>query len=490
MELDFKTCERARFSRDARFDGLFYIAVKTTRIYCRPICTVSPPLSKNVQFFRTAVAAAEAGYRPCLRCRPECVPGSPAWNGTSTTVSRALRLIETGELDKIGVEDLASKLGMGSRQLSRLFKQHLGVSPLAVAKTRRLHFAKRLIDDSNLDMAQIAFAAGYGSVRSFNDVFKKIYQRTPGQLRKFRHHKGIESKSKGFSLVIPVRQPFDWASLIDFLSMRATPGVEFVGPELYTRTIELNGQPGRIEIRPILEKNCLSLQIHYPEIKSLFTIVERVKKIFDVNAATVEIAEHLGKSPLLEPVVGAFPGLRVPGCWDGFEIAVRAILGQQISVKGATTLAGRVACRFGLPITGPDISEKDGLSHLFPGSEILSKANLAEVGVVPSRALAIKELAKIVCREQINFDPGQKLEPFIEGITKVKGIGDWTAQYIAMRALRNTDAFPSADLVLLKAASYNDDKVSVKQIKTMSESWRPWRAYSAMYLWKKSGWQP
>jgi AraC family transcriptional regulator, regulatory protein of adaptative response / DNA-3-methyladenine glycosylase II len=469
FKLDQKVCDRARLARDARFDGRFFIGVTSTGIYCRPICPAPQPKASNVRYYPSAAAAAEAGFRPCLRCRPEASPGTPAWLGASATVSRALKLIGESALDDGDIEELAERLGIGSRHLRRLFLRYLGATPVAIAQTRRLHFAKKLIDETDLPMAQVATASGFGSIRRFNATFQTLYGRAPRELRRAAHGEPIRREPNSYVFRIGYRPPYDWASLIDFLSVRATPGVEVVTPFEYRRTISLDGHHGDIAVRPVRGRNCLELAIHYPDPVALFRIVERTKRIFDVGADPVEVSGQLKNDPILAPMVRAHPGLRVPGCWDGFELAVRAILGQQVSVKGATTTAGRLTAKFGSRLEGID-------DFLFPSASTLADADLTEIGLTRQRAASIRQLAMAVDQGKIVFDGRLDAERFEEQITAIPGIGPWTAQYIAMR-MGEPDAFPSGDLYL-------------RDLGSRSEGWRPWRAYAAMHFWsndKKAG---
>jgi AraC family transcriptional regulator of adaptative response / DNA-3-methyladenine glycosylase II len=464
MDLDKRSCDRARLARDPRFDGRFFIAVTSTGIYCRPVCPAPSPKPAHIRYYPSAAAAAEAGFRPCLRCRPEASPGTPAWLGASASVSRALKLIGESALDDAGVDELAGRLGIGSRHLRRLFLRYLGATPVAVAQTRRVHFAKKLIDETDLSMTQVAMAAGFGSVRRFNATFQALYGRTPGDLRKASARERNAQESGHYSFVLPYRPPYDWESLMGFLAPRATPGVETVTASEYRRTISLDGAAGTISVRPVSGKHQLQLQIRFPEPAALFRIVERVRRMFDLGADPAEVAGHLRSSPRLKTVVRAYPGLRLPGCWDGFEIAVRAILGQQVSVKAATTMAGRVAAGFGVAML-----EVDGV--LFPPPAALANADLTRIGLTRQRANSIRALALAVERGEIAFDGALDPQRFEQSITTIPGIGPWTAQYIAMR-LGEPDAFPAGDLYL---RGYAHD----------AARWRPWRAYAAMYIWKQ-----
>jgi AraC family transcriptional regulator of adaptative response / DNA-3-methyladenine glycosylase II len=456
--MDVRACQRARLARDPRFDGRFFIGVTSTGIYCRPICPAPSPKEENVRYYPSAAAASEAGFRPCLRCRPEASPGTPAWFGASATVSRALKLIGESALDDAGVDDLAERLGIGSRHLRRLFLKYLGATPVAVAQTRRVHFAKKLIDETRLPMTQVAMAAGFGSIRRFNATFQNLYGRTPRELRQASSSNGHEPGCYTFRL--GYRPPYDWSSIIAFLAARAIPGVEFVTPDEYRRTIMIDGRAGAIAVRQAA-KNYLQLQIRYSNPAALFKIVERVRAIFDAAADPFEITNSFRRDATLAPLVRRFPGLRVPGCFDGFEMSIRAILGQQVSVKGASTIAGRVAATFGSAC-------EDGV--LFPGPEALADADLSRVGLTRQRAESVRALAAAAARGEIVFHGLIDVDEFEERITAIPGIGPWTAQYVAMR-LGEPDAFPAGDLYL-------------RHVGRESEAWRPWRAYAAMYLWK------
>jgi AraC family transcriptional regulator of adaptative response / DNA-3-methyladenine glycosylase II len=476
MLLDASICSRARKTRDPRFDGRFFIGVLTTGIYCRPICPARSPKEENVRYFPTAAAAAEAGLRPCLRCRPECSPGTPAWLGTSATVARALRLISESALEDGdgGMEAFAARLGVGPRHLRRLFLQHLGASPITVAQTRRLHFAKKLLDESRLPMHQIAMASGFGSVRRFNASFQKTYGRSPSLLRK---RKGSASAlpSDEYRFLLRFRPPYSGESLLQFLAPRATSGVELVEGGAYRRTFSLHGHAGWMAITLDIPGSAIDLRIHYPQPRYLALIVERVRCMFDLTADPDVIGAHLRRDPLLRARISAQPGMRVPGCWDGFELAVRAILGQQVTVRGASTLAGRLVREFGTRVPA-----MPGLTHLFPSPEKLADANFTRVGLPHARAHSIRSLARAVCDDKISFSGVVKIEDFLARLCELPGIGAWTAQYIAMRALSEPDAFPAGDLGLLRAAGLGN----ACELEARAGAWRPWRAYAAMYLWQ------
>jgi AraC family transcriptional regulator, regulatory protein of adaptative response / DNA-3-methyladenine glycosylase II len=473
MDLDWRICARARLARDPRFDGKFFIAVLSTRIYCRPICPARTSKEENVRYFLTAAAAAEAGFRPCLRCHPECSPGTPAWLGTSNTVARALRLIGEGALEDGGIDALAAHLGVGSRHLRRLFLKHLGATPIAIAQTRRLHFAKKLIDETTLSMTQIALAAGFGCVRRFNAALRSTYHRTPTQLRALARHSAIQPEHQ-YLFRLPFRPPLDWNGVLSFLAARATPRVEVVELGTYRRSIAIESAHGYFEVSLDALSHSVAVRVQFPDPKALFFIVERVRAIFDLNADWAAIVKTLESDPDLSPRLKAHAGLRVPGCWNGFELAVRTILGQQISVKGATTLAGRIASSFGTPFCGVG-----KVTHIFPSPEVLADAKLASIGLPKARAEAIRALARAVAERRISFERVADTGVLLSRLCEIPGIGNWTAQYIAMRALGEPDAFPSGDLGLLRTLNLK----TARELERRAEAWRPWRAYAVMCLW-------
>jgi len=480
MKLDRQVCSRARLARDARFDGKFFIAVLTTRIYCRPICPARTCKESNVIYFPTAAAAAEAGFRPCLRCRPECSPGCPAWFGTQTTVARALRLISENGLEDGGVEALADHLGVGARHLRRLFIKHLGASPSAVAHTRRLHFAKQLIDETTLPMVQVAIAAGFGCVRRFNDAIRKVYHRTPTQIRHLVRQT-IRELDNACVFRLDYRPPYNWKRLLEFLAARATPGVEAVQDGSYRRTISLHGQHGFLSVSLQQQKNAIQVGVQFDDARSLAFIIERVRAMFDLNADWAIISWILGADPALAALLQAEAGLRVPGCFDGFELATRAILGQQVSVKAATTLAGRIASTF-----GQRYAPAPGLTHLFPTPEVLAQADLTRVGLTRARAETIRALARAVCERRIRFEGVVDDRALRAQLCEIPGIGRWTAEYVAMRALADPDAFPAGDLHLRRKTG----NLTERALEARSEAWRPWRAYATMLLWQGGTLEP
>ena len=473
LHLDFAACDRARLAQDPRFDGRFFIGVTSTGIYCRPICPAPTAKQRNVRYFPSAAAAAEAGFRPCLRCRPEAAPGTPAWLGTSATVRRALRLIHEGALDAQSVEQLATRLGIGPRHLHRLFIQHVGASPLAVAQTRRLHFAKRLIDDTRLAMTDIALASGFGSLRRFNDAFRSTYGRAPRELR--RERKGDAASDGALRLKLAYRPPYDWAAIRAFLSLRAVPGVERVEGDSYARSVSVGDKTGWIEIHPVPEADALELVMHGLGAESLFVVVSRVRQMFDLAADPADVRAVLKKDPLLAPLLRKRPGLRVPGAWDSFEIAVRAVLGQQVSVAAARTFATRIVQAHGTPLA----AGSEGITHLFPSPALLAQADLRDIGLTGARARTLNALAAAVRDGRVDLGQGEELRP---ELTAVPGIGAWTAEYVAMRGLSDPDAFPGGDLVLQRMAG-GHRRLTEKQLLERAEAWRPWRAYAVLHLW-------
>jgi AraC family transcriptional regulator of adaptative response / DNA-3-methyladenine glycosylase II len=482
LPFDPTVLERARLSRDPRFDGKFFIAVASTGIYCRPICPASPsPKRGNIRYFGSAAAAAEAGFRPCLRCRPEAAPGTPAWLGTSAVVKRALRLINDGALDEASVGEFATRVGVGARHLDRLFLQHVGASPLAVAQTRRLHFAKRLIDESNLPMTQIALAAGFGSLRRFNDAFRKAYRRPPRELRRERRDRPTRGTGDEVSLALSYRPPYDWDHLRDFLALRATPRVERVEEQSYGRLIRTDAGHAVIQVRPLQGRDALQLRVQGAPPAALFQIATAARRVFDLAADPALLAAGLEADPLLRPLVRRRPGVRIPGTWDAFECAVRAVLGQQVSVAAARTLAGRIVERIGEPVA----TTVAGLDRLFPTPQLLAAANLDGLGLTGARVSALKGLAVAVAEGRVAFD--RPAEEIVASLVELPGFGEWTAQYIALRALGEPDAFLSADLIVRRMAAGGGAPLTIKELERRAEAWRPWRGYAVMHLWCAAG---
>lgn len=478
MNLDPHTCYRAILARDVRHDGRFFTCVRTTGIYCRPICPARPPKFENCIFVPSAAAAHEAGFRPCLRCRPESSPNVGAWRGTSATVSRALRLIEAGALDDGSVDALAARLGVGERQLRRLFQQHLGASPLSVAQSRRVLLAQQLIHQTSLPMIAVAHGSGFTSIRRFNETFQQLFGRSPSEMRRGRGR--TTDRGAPVSLTLPYRPPYDWDALIEFLRKRAIPGVETVSRSAYRRVIRTGSGIGWIKVEHAPWMNALRATVYTNEFNCLPDIIARIRRMFDLAADPLAITNDLGRDPLLAPLVAARPGLRVPGTWDGFEAAVRAVLGQQITVSAATALAGRFAAAFGEPV-----ADLGGLTHAFPQpDDCIDEKRIAGLGIPEDRAAAIAALARAACVDPDLFGAGQILAVTIARLKDLPGIGDWTANYTAMRGMGENDAFPAGDVGLVQALEpVFGRRPTSEELLERAEAWRPWRAYAALHLW-------
>ncbi|HEX4166590.1 MAG TPA: AlkA N-terminal domain-containing protein [Bryobacteraceae bacterium] len=485
MELpDRQVCYRALQSRDARFDGVLFVGVTSTRIYCRPVCPARTPKFENCRFFASAAAAQEAGFRPCLRCRPETAPETASWRGTSNTVSRALALISDGALDGDGasVEGLAERLGVGARHLRRLFVQHLGASPIAVAQTRRILFAKQLIHETSMPLTEVALAAGFGSVRRFNETFRDLFRRPPRALRR-KTFVNVTSPEEGVTLRLRYRPPYDWDAMLAYLKARAIPGVEIVEKGVYQRTVELDSFTGSVAVTHLPQRQSLGIRIRFPNVSSLPAIVNRVRRLFDVGANIETIDAHLSRDPMLAPLVAQRPGLRAPGGWDGFELAVRAVLGQQVSVSAARRLAAQLVALHGKPVAN-GYSGHATLSHVVPTAEHLAVADLSGLGMPEARRTALKALAEAAAADPNLFRAFATIEEAIARLRTIRGVGEWTAQYIALRALREMDAFPASDIGLLRGAAAMDGTRSTPaNLLDRAEPWRPWRAYAAQHLW-------
>jgi len=436
-------------------------------------------------FFTTAAAAQEAGFRPCLRCRPETAPNLAAWRGTSNTVCRALSLIEAGGLDESSVGCLADRLGVGERQLRRLFQMHLGASPVAVAQTRRVLLALQLLHETNLPMADVALAAGFTSIRRFNEVFQGLFGRPPRALRRGGRSAMAPSSSSDVNLLLRYRRPYDWPAMLQFLQARAIPGVEAIAGDRYARTIEIDGLHGIVMVEPT-DGDALRATIHFPRLSALPVIIGRLRRVFDLAADPQAIGAQLAEDALLAPLVKARPGLRVPGAWDGFELAVRAVLGQQITVKGAAALASKLVAAYGLPLSLAGVTV-GGLTHVFPRAERLASADVVNLGMPRTRALTLTALAAAVASDPAMLGVGQRPAECLARLRAIPGVGEWTAQYIAMRELREPDAFPADDVGLQRAMTDREARrPTPRELVARAERWRPWRAYAAQHLWAAS----
>ena len=483
---DPRVCEEARRSRDPRFDGLFFVAVASTRIYCRPLCPAPSPKPRNVVYYPNAAAAEAAGFRPCLRCRPELAPGDGTWRRGDETVARALKLIEQGALAEQPLSALAQSLGLGERQLRRLFDQRLGASPIGVHATRRLLFAKQLLSETRLPITQVALAAGYRSLSRFNTTFRQAYRMAPRDLRK----RDAKTGDEGLSLRLDYRPPYDFAAMLDFLRDRALPGVECVDDESYCRIIGTPAAPGWLRVShaaPRTGGHALTLQLHGAAPGQLLGIVQRLRRMFDLDADPRAIAAALSLDARLRPLLRKRPGLRLPSGWDGFEIAVRAIIGQQVSVAAARTLTARLAQRYGSALDADATARfPAGLSHLFPTPEALADADASEIGLTRARAQALRTVARALLDGTVDFRGERTLDDFVQRWVALPGIGPWTAQYMALRALGHPDAFPAEDLVLQKTVPTDGSRLGAKALATRAQDWRPWRGYAVIQLWREA----
>jgi AraC family transcriptional regulator of adaptative response / DNA-3-methyladenine glycosylase II len=474
MLLDHDQCYTALRAHDARFDGRFFTGVVTTRIYCRPVCTAKTPHARNCRFFPSAAAAEAEGFRPCLRCRPELAPGYAVVDANQRLAKAAAGLIEDGELTDASLPELAATLGVTDRHLRRVFQQQFGVSPVEYAQTQRLLLAKRLLTDTAMPVIDVAMASGFASLRRFNDLFRTRYRMTPGQLR--RTASAAQPADRlGFDLAY--RPPYDWNAMLAFLERRAIRGVECVEGRAYYRSVRLvkNGKPvsGWISVAPSRKRSALHVTVGASLASALPAVLSRVKHLFDLACHPDEIAATLGA------LAAAHPGLRLPGAMDGFEIAVRAILGQQITVKAAATLAARFVEAYGEPVGTPIAA----VSRLFPSPAIVAKlepSDIASRGIIAARARAIVALARALADGALRLDPTGDVDATVAALEALPGVGPWTAQYIAMRALAWPDAFPHPDVAVLKAML----PVTKAKALAASEQWRPWRAYAVIHLWK------
>ena len=484
MELDPRRCYSALKARDARFDGRFFVAVSTTGIYCRPVCTARIPQRERCSFFANAASAERAGYRPCLRCRPELAPGHAPTDAVRTAARWAVARIEAGALNEGDLERLAAEYGISSRQLRRVVETEFGVTPVELAQTRRLLLAKQLLTDSALGMTEVAYASGFSSVRRFNHLFRTRYGLNPTALR--RQGKPV-AHADVITLKVAYRPPLDWPRLVAFLVSRGAAGVEIAQGQRYLRTARLDAggttHRGWFAAQPLPQQSALRLEISCSLMPVLAPLLARVRQLFDLDANPRIIEEHLSRDARLTSVVRRQAGLRVPGAFDGFELALRAVLGQQVSVKGATTLFGRCAAAFGEPaILEPGATPCEELKYFAPTAERVAAANpreLVALGLTKKRAETIHGLARAVADGELELEPGVDIESTMQGLQALPGIGEWTAHYIAMRALGYPDAFPHADLGLMKALGLR----KAAEMLAAAEPWRPWRAYAAHHLW-------
>lgn len=480
MTQDPAALYNALVSRDPRFDGVFFVGVTSTGIYCRPVCPAKTPKAANCRFFASAEAAEGAAFRPCLRCRPELAPGNAPVDDARRIANLLVHRIDEGMLDRPAdprwMERVARQFGWSSRQIRRIVQRELGVSPMELLQTRRLLLAKQLLTETDLPVSEIAFASGYSSLRRFNDAFSRRYGMPPTRLRKDIDATPIANAGT-FTLQLGYRAPFDWVSLLAFLRARQTQGVEHVTDDAYLRTVQLGDCRGWIEVRDEPSRRCLRVTLPHTLTPVLPALLGRLRNLFDLSARPDVIASCLRSTPRLRASVARHPGLRVPGAFDGFELALRAILGQQITVKAATTLAGRVAEKFGEAVVTPHAE----LSHLAPRAGTLAVArerDLTAMGVMPTRASAMIGLAKAM-HAGLALEPGADAVSTVSRLMELPGIGAWTANYIAMRALRWTDAFPKEDVVIRKQLG----GITAAAAERISHEWRPWRSYATLHLW-------
>ncbi len=479
--LDREACYRAVSSRDRRFDGVFYTAVRTTGIYCRPSCPARTPAARNVEFHPTAAAAQAAGFRACKRCLPDATPGSPEWDVAADVAGRAMRLISDGVVDRGGVDALAARVGYTPRHLSRLLTAELGAGPLALARARRAQTARVLIETTDLQFAEIAFAAGFASIRQFNDTIREVYALSPTELRGRRG--GAHPSTGTVTMRLAVRTPYAGRDLLAFLALRAVPGVETAGEGWYARTLALPHGTGtvRLDIGDHDEPGQTAFVLAtfaLDDLRDTTAGVERVRRLLDADCDPVAVDEVLGRDPLLGPLVAARPGLRVPGHVDGNEIAVRAVLGQQVTVRAARTIAGRLTAELGKPVARPD----GELTHLFPDVATLASLDPMDLPMPRSRGRALVALCRALAEGEVVLDRGSGRDDTRRALLAIPGIGPWTADYIAMRALGDPDVFLPADTGTRDAVTLlGRDPLTAG---TLAQHWRPWRSYAQVHLWR------
>lgn len=470
-------------ARDPRFDGVFFIGVTSTGIYCRPVCTARTPRPANCRFFESAALAERANFRPCLRCRPELAPGNAPVDDAHRVAGLIVRRIDEGMVDGgAGLEQIAREFGWSSRQIRRVVQRELGVSPMELVLTRRLLLAKQLLTETTLPITEVAFASGFASLRRFNDAFSGRYGMPPTRFRKAADPMASpQPPAATLTLQLAWRPPFHWSALLDFLGRRALQGVEVVDGDTYARTVRLGAATGWVRVRNAAPRRALEVELTRSLMPALPALLGRLRHLFDLAARPDVIEGHLREDLFLADAVAASPGLRVPGAFDGFELAVRAILGQQVTVSAATTIAGRFAEQFGEPV----VTEVPALDRLSPVAERVAGAGVDEIaslGIVAARAGCILGVARAVASGKLRLEPGGDPAGTVAQLLELPGIGPWTAQYIAMRALGWPDAFPPGDAVLRKALR----QAAPAEAEVLSERWRPWRSYAVMHLWRAS----
>ncbi|MCC7415584.1 MAG: DNA-3-methyladenine glycosylase 2 family protein [Acidobacteria bacterium] len=484
MDSNRRRLYAALAAHDPRLDGVFFVGVTSTGIYCRPTCTVRTPKSTNCRFFSSAGAAEQEGFRPCLRCRPELAPGLPI--DDSQRVARLIvqRLEEAALDERKGLDAIAGQFELSARQMRRLVREALGVSPMQLLRTRRLLLAKQLLTETRLRVADVSGAAGFSSVRRLNEDFRLRYRMPRARLRRTAAAQTAATGGGTSTLQLAYRPPYDWDGILAFLGARALKGVEWIGGDAYWRTVRLGGVQGWIRVTSAQGKNALRLEFAHSLTPALPALLNRVRALFDLNARPDLISTHLAGDVRLAGEVARNPGIRVPGAFEGFEIGLRAILGQQITVKGATTIAGRFVEAFGDPIVTPVAA----LHRLTPRASRVAAAgvgDIARLGIVAARARSLIALAEAQRSHALCLDGGahQRPEETIERLVELPGIGAWTAQYIAMRALQWPDAFPKEDVVIRA----NLGGITAKEAEALSQPWRPWRSYAVMHVWRMAG---
>lgn len=478
---DFERCYRFMRSRDPRYDGFFIVGVTSTGIYCRPSCPARLPHRRNVRLFPSAAAAQAAGLRACKRCEPDAAPGSPAWNRRADVAGRAVRLIADGIVDREGVTGLASRLGFSERQLNRILTAEVGAGPVQLARAQRAQAARTLIESTGLSFAEVALASGFRSIRQFNDTIRAIYARTPSELRRRARRRRGATTQGAVELRLSARAPLDGDGLLDFLRTRAIPGVEEVDDRTYTRSLTLEHGGGLVSLTP--NANAVHCVLHLDDLRDLTAAVARCRRLLDLDADPVSIASQLEADPVLGELVRRRPGMRVPGCVDGFELAVRAIVGQQVSVAAARTVLGQLTQRYGDPLveaTGP-------ITHRFPTAETLADVDPAELPFPRKRGEALRSLALLVAHEGVCFDAGADSAAALAALLDIPGVGPWTASYVSMRALSDPDAFPVGDVGIRHALTRLGRAAEGPAATAVAEPWRPWRSYAVMHLWSSLG---
>jgi AraC family transcriptional regulator of adaptative response / DNA-3-methyladenine glycosylase II len=479
MHTDTDRCVRAVRSKDARFDGWFFTAVLTTGIYCRPSCPVVSPKAENMRFYPSAAAAQQAGFRACKRCRPDATPGSPQWNERADLVARAMRLIADGVVDSEGVPGLATRLGYSTRQIERQLLAELGAGPLALARAQRAQTARLLIETSALPMADIAFAAGFSSIRAFNETVREVFALSPSELRAraARGATGAGATTGEISLRLPHRAPLCPDNLFGHLVATAVPGVEEWRDGAYRRTLRLPHGQGTVTLRP--HPGHIACRLALTDLRDLTTAISRCRRLLDLDADPVAVDDLLREDPLLAPLVEKNPGRRVPRTVDPAEFAVRAVLGQQVSTAAARTHAGRLVRAHGEPLDEP----VGGLTHLFPSPQALAAADLEQAALPRARRATLATLVEVLASGELSLDAGSDWEEARRRLVALPGIGPWTVEAIAMRALGDPDAFLPTDLGLRRAARQLDLPSTPAALTARAAAWRPWRAYAVQYLW-------